>query len=216
MQSKKGFVIVGFVLAAVLALAGVAYAALGAGGFENVPVLSSSTGDDVSSTEADAVSSEVAQGAGAQEGEDVSSTGAMVLPDFSVASLDGVSTQLSSVYGKPALVGFWATWCPPCNAEAPVIQKLYETYGDRVNFMMIDSASDGRDNLDVVKSWLKDGNYSYPVYIDETGEAATAAQIYYLPTMFVLNKEGTVLTAFSGALDEDGGTQLLEQLLALE
>lgn len=216
MQNKKGLVVIILVLVAVLAIAGVAYAALGAAEPGNVPQIASSASGGTSSAETDAGASEVSQNAEAPGSEDASSAEEMFLPDFSVASLDGVSTQLSSVYGKPAIVGFWATWCPPCNTEAPVIQKLYETYGDQVNFMMIDSASDGRDNLEVVTSWLAEGNYSYPVYIDETGEAAMAAQIYYLPTMFVLDKEGKVLTAFSGALDEEGGTQLLEQLLALE
>ena len=80
---------------------------------------------------------------------------------------------------------------------------------------MIDSVSNGRDNAESTKEWLDNNGYNYPVYIDEAGEAARETQVYYLPSMYVLDKDGRLLTAFSGALDEQSGSQLIEQLLAL-
>lgn len=139
----------------------------------------------------------------------------MRFSDFTIEDLDGNKIKLSSFYGKPTLLGFWATWCPPCNKEAPHIQSLYEAYGDRVNFVMIDSAGDGRDSPDIALDWMNEGGYSYPVYIDQTGEASKECMAYYLPTMIVLDSDGNVLTGFSGMIDEESGTRLIEQLLAL-
>lgn len=243
MQSKKGLVLALVALVAVVGIAGGAYALLGKSETANTPLLATNTAAsaDAEATSAattsaattSAASTEVAAGESAQEvseaekdatlpgdpaeaaSSDAASAGPIKLPDFTVVDLDGKEAALSNVYGKPALVGFWATWCPPCNAEAPELQKLYETYGDRINFMMIDAASDGRDNMQKVIEWMDKGGYTYPVFVDETGDASDAAQIYYLPTMFVLDAEGNVLTAFSGALDEQSGSQLCEQLLAL-
>ena len=237
MQSKKGLFVISGVLVFVIALAAVGYNVLGAqqSTVPNLTTISSSAattsspGGSSASASADAATNEAASSAEqttqAPTADAVSSTDAsssssqeaepMRFADFTVTDLDGNSVNLSSAYGKPTLLGFWATWCPPCNQEAPGLQKLYETYGDRVNFMMVDAASDGRDNADIVRNWMDEGGYTYPVYLDLTGDASIECQIHYLPTMIVLDKEGNVLTGFSGVLDEESGVQLIEQLLAL-
>ena len=233
MQGKKGLIAAAVALVAVLVAAGAAYGMLGQGA-NTVPNLSGAAssegepegaGSDVSSdadgasgtsTGQDATGSVAAgtEASGAEASTDTSEA-PLQFADFAVEDLNGNKVNLSSVYGKPALLIFWATWCPPCNTEAPTLQKLYDTYGDRVNFMMIDSASDGRDTPEVVRTWLDENGYTYPVYIDLSGEAASECQIYYLPTTIVLDASGTVLTGFSGAMDEETGTDLVEQLLAM-
>ena len=52
-------------------------------------------------------------------------------PDFQLQSLDGQSVSLSSFQGKPVLINFWATWCPPCRGEMPYIQQVYEEWSDK-------------------------------------------------------------------------------------
>ena len=166
--------------------------------------------DASSSTDAAASTGSTSSASGNAE----SSTSELVkFDDFAFEDLDGNKVQLSGFYGKPTLLGFWATWCPPCNSEAPHMQKLYETYGDRVNFVMIDVASDGRDTPEVAREWADAGGYTYPIYADTTGDASLECQVHYLPTMYVLDAEGNILTGFSGALDEESGTNLIEQLL---
>ncbi|MBQ9069530.1 MAG: TlpA family protein disulfide reductase [Eggerthellaceae bacterium] len=243
MENKKGLIGVAAALVAVLVVAVVAYNTLGVqqGVAELAPSGTSAVSADAegasASLSASGDSSEAsetgvsAQGASApaqspavdDSASDAGSSGEengsseeepVPLPDFTIVDQQNEAVKLSSFHGKPTLVGFWATWCPPCNAEAPLIQELYDTYGDRVNFVMIDSASDGRDTPSIARDWLEEGDYTYPVYFDMTGEAVTTCQIRYLPTMFALDKEGNVLTAFTGALDEKGGTQLVEDMLA--
>ena len=215
-MNNKGLIGALGALVAVIALAAIGYGMLGAGKGTTIDLSSSATTQASSAAETQS-SASGAQTETASSSDEASNSEAapITLPDFSFSTLDGQTARVSDFAGKPTLLGFWATWCPPCNSEAPELQKLYEKYGDQVNFVMVDSASDGRDTVEGTKKWLDAGGYTYPVYIDETGEAAYAAQIYYLPTMIVLDKDGNMLTAFSGALDEKSGTDLIEQLLAL-
>lgn len=247
MQNKKGLIVGTVVLVAVIALAAVAYNALGAGAGaqQNISLSSSSAEAEASSTSSTAASSnadaeqdaasststsqDVASSTNSETATDdtnatTSDTSAATeaatktkFNDFTINVLDsGEEVALSSFYGKPTLLCFWATWCPPCNAEAPHIQKLWETYGDQVDFVMVNTSVDnGRDSPKSIQEWMDEGGYSYPVYYDEGSEATLETQVYYLPTMIVLDKDGTILTGFSGALDEESGTHLIEQLLAL-
>lgn len=238
-NSKKGLVISLVAIVAVMVVAGLGYGALTAGQGTAIPNLSSAsaasstadgeganagTGDGAAAgTSTDATSSAGAQSstsAGSDSAGGSASAGTnggyLIFDDFNIKAIDGTEVSLSSFYGKPTLLGFWATWCPPCNAEAPEIQKLWERYGDQVNFVMVDSSvASGRDTPESIKEWMEQGSYSYPVYYDETGEAAFVTEVYYLPTMYVLDSEGHLLTAFSGTLDVASGSQLIEQLLAL-
>ena len=230
-NSKKGLVISLVAIVAVMVVAGLGYGALTAGQGTAIPNLSSASAASstaegeaanadagtAASNSADATSSADAEGS-ASSGSASSGTngGYLIFDDFNIKAIDGTEVSLSSFYGKPTLLGFWATWCPPCNAEAPEIQKLWERYGDQVNFVMVDSSvANGRDTPESIKEWMEQGSYSYPVYYDETGEAAFVTEVYYLPTMYVLDSEGHLLTAFSGTLDVASGSQLIEQLLAL-
>ena len=218
-NSKKGLIVSLVAIVAVMVIAGLGYSALKAGQGTALPDLSgavaTSSGIDSTGTNAGAAAG-TSGSASSGSTSSAANSEYLIFDDFNIKTLDGTEVALSSFYGKPTLLSFWATWCPPCNAEAPEIQKLWKRYGDQVNFVMVDaSVVDGRDTPEGIKSWMEQSAYSYPVYYDETGEAAFVTEVYYLPTMYVLDSEGHVLTAFSGALDEASGAQLIEQLLAL-
>ena len=228
-NSKKGLVVSLVAIVAVMVIAGLGYSALTAGQGTAIPDLAgasaaSSTVESSSTvsgtnagTSADVSGSTGAESSASGESASSGTNGEdLIFDDFNIKTIDGTEVALSSFYGKPTLLGFWATWCPPCNAEAPEIQKLWERYGDQVNFVMVDSSvANGRDTPESIKKWMEQGSYSYPIYYDETGEAAVETEVYYLPTMYVLDSEGHLLTAFSGTLDVASGSQLIEQLLAL-
>ncbi len=221
-NNKKGLIISLAAIVAVVALAAIGYNVLKGGQDTTLPSIgvtpaanSASAGSTVTNAEA-ADGASGGNSAAAESGASATNSEYPIFTDFNIKTLEGSDVALSSFYGKPTLLGFWATWCPPCNAEAPEIQKLWERYGDQVNFVMVDSSvADGRDSPKSIQSWMEDGSYSYPVYYDETGEAAFVTEVYYLPTMYVLDSEGHLLTAFSGTLDVASGSQLIEQLLAL-
>ena len=97
--------------------------------------------------------------------------------------------------GKVILVNFWATWCPPCVAEMPSMQKLYDDYGDKVTFMFVTS-----DDRQKVENFLKRKNLNLPVYypVSETPETLKSK---LLPTTYIINSKGEIVVAETGAAD---------------
>ena len=92
-------------------------------------------------------------------------------PDFVVGMFDGTQVRLSELRGKVVLLNFWATWCPPCRAEMPDIQKLYESYdteGDDA-LVVLGVAAPGfsqEGSEEEIKAFLEDNGYTYPVLMD--------------------------------------------------
>lgn len=97
--------------------------------------------------------------------------------------------------GKVILVNFWATWCPPCVAEMPSMQKLYDDYGEKVTFMFVTS-----DDRQKVENFLKRKNLNLPVYypVSETPETLKSK---LLPTTYIINSKGEIVVAETGAAD---------------
>ena len=122
------------------------------------------------------------------------------LPDFEVLDKDGNTVKLSDFYGKPILLNFWATWCPPCKAEMPDLQEAYETYGDEVCFVMVNLTDGSRDTVEVVKTFVADNGYTFPVYFDTQSSAAMAYGIYSIPTTFLISADGALLKSKSGMM----------------
>ena len=92
-------------------------------------------------------------------------------PDFTVLDKDGNTVRLSEKFGKPIVINFWATWCPPCKQELPDFDKLCKEYGDRVVFMMVNLTDGYRDTVDGTKRFVSGKGYTFPVYFDKIGRA---------------------------------------------
>ena len=73
-------------------------------------------------------------------------------PDFTVLDANGKRIRLSDNFGKPIVINFWATWCPPCKRELPDFDKLCKEYGDKVVFMMVNLTDGRRDTVDGTKT----------------------------------------------------------------
>lgn len=122
-----------------------------------------------------------------------------IAPDFSVAGLDDAALTLSSFRGKPVLINFWATWCPPCRRELPALQAVYEKYGDQIGFMAVDV----KESPTVVASFVQQLGLTFPIGFDETGEVShTAYQVRGLPTTILVDARGVVAKRHVGPLDE--------------
>ncbi len=126
--------------------------------------------------------------------------------------------NLADYKGKVIFLNFWATWCPPCRAEMPEIQKLYEEYNAKENsdvvILGIAAPLYGREkNLEGIKSFLEENGYSYPVLMDETGEFFTQYGITSFPTTFMITKEGKVFGYVQGQLTEDIMRDIITQTL---
>lgn len=134
----------------------------------------------------------------------------MRAPNFSLQTLDGKTVELKKNNGKPTLINFWASWCPPCKVEMPHIQKAYEKYGDRVNFLMVNLTA--MDDQTKVKQFLKEGEYSFPVLLDQTGEVSQMYQAISIPTTYIVDRNGVIINQIIGPMSEDQLSEIMEQI----
>jgi cytochrome c biogenesis protein CcmG, thiol:disulfide interchange protein DsbE len=112
-------------------------------------------------------------------------------PDFSLQTLEGETVTLSELRGQAVLVNLWATWCPPCRAEMPAIQKLYEEYKDQ-SFMVLAVNMTYQDNPQAVLPFTQENKLTFPILLEETGEMARKYELRSLPSTFFVNRNGTV------------------------
>ena len=119
-------------------------------------------------------------------------------PDFSLVSLDNTETTLTraDLLGKPALVNVWATWCPSCRAEHPVLNKLAEA---GVNIYGINY----KDQREAAQKWLCDLHNPYQLNIeDPKGTLGLDLGVYGAPETFFVDANGIIRHKFVGVVDE--------------
>ncbi len=114
-------------------------------------------------------------------------------PNFSVLNTSGNAVRLSDKLGRPIILNFWATWCPPCRRELPDFDKLFKEYGDRVEFMMINLTDGRRDTVAGTKRFVAEKGYSFPLYFDTQFSASNAYTVSSIPQTTFIDKNGNVL-----------------------
>ncbi|MCM4168677.1 Thiol-disulfide oxidoreductase ResA [Arenibacter antarcticus] len=129
--------------------------------------------------------------------------------EWELTDLKGETLQFESQKKNVVLLNYWATWCPPCVAEMPTLQKLYDDYGDKVTFMFV--TDDDRKKVD---AFLEKRNLYLPVYYSNSPEPKVLSS-KLLPTTYIINKEGKIVVAETGAADWNSAQtrKLLDDLL---
>ena len=131
------------------------------------------------------------------------------LDGWSLKEMNGLTFRGEELRGKVVLINFWASWCPPCVAEMPSLDKLHQEFGDRVRFLFV-----ARDQKDRVVSYLEKNNYEFPVYF-EKGLTPKGLYNNSLPTTYILDKSGRIVLGHVGAADwySEDTRKLLDSLL---
>jgi len=131
-------------------------------------------------------------------------------PDFALTQLNGDLMTLSDLRGKPTLVNFWASWCPPCRKELPALQNAYTTYGDKIGFIAVDV----KEDTDTVTSFIESMNLSFPIVLDPNGEISNVTyEVRGIPTTIFIDANGVVAARHVGPLDEATIGEYLAPLL---
>ena len=129
--------------------------------------------------------------------------GAVFAPDFIVYDAEGEQVSLSDFAGKPVIINFWATWCPPCRSELGYFEEAYKAYGDDIEFMMIDMTDGTQETVEGVQAFTEENGYTFPVYYDQDADAAYTYGIYAIPVTVAVNEDGTVSFGRVGALEQE-------------
>jgi thiol-disulfide isomerase/thioredoxin len=119
-------------------------------------------------------------------------------PAFELTSLEGERYTLQSVSGKVVIINFWATWCPPCVEEMPLLQKYADLYPDRLIILGVNQLESRAE----VQQFADDYNLSFPLLLDQNG---AAGRIYYannLPMTYFIEPGGNIKGVHLGKLDE--------------
>lgn len=139
----------------------------------------------------------------AAEGETSSEekTEDIIAPDFEVVDKEGNPVKLSSFFGKPIVLNFWASWCGPCQSEMPDFNEKYAELGGDVHFVMVNMTDGGRETVETASTFIEKNGYNFPVLFDTKADAAMTYGAYSLPTTFFINAEGHVIAQAVGAID---------------
>ena len=122
-------------------------------------------------------------------------------PDFTVFDRDDNPVCLSDYKGKPVIVNFWASWCSACKREMPAFQQAWETYGDQVEFLLINVTDNTQETLASAQAFLASSPYTFPVYFDTQRSAASAYGVYGIPATYFVDKDGHLVAGANSSLD---------------
>lgn len=130
-------------------------------------------------------------------------------PAFTLTRFDGETFDFARENQKPVFVYFWASWCVPCQAEAPVIEALWHEYRDRgyvfIGVNMWDQPADARQ-------FVNQYRLTFPVVADEARAVYVEWGVQGLPTAFFVAPGGSVRSQFTGPLDERTLRGLLDEI----
>ena len=134
-------------------------------------------------------------------------------PDFTLDVLGGGQVTLSGLRGKVVVLNLWASWCPPCKAEMPAIQKVYRAYADLgvvvlgVNTTYQDSEPDAAD-------FVRKYNLTFPIPLDRDGSVSQRYALRGLPTTFFIDRKGIIRSIIVGGPMSEATIQSnIEELL---
>ncbi|GAX90216.1 TlpA family protein disulfide reductase [Effusibacillus lacus] len=133
-------------------------------------------------------------------------------PDFTLNDMQGNPVKLSDLKGKRVLVNFWASWCPPCQAEMPELVAKSEKYKDKIVFLGVNLTSQD-PKADGPKKFVEKFNVKYPNLMDVKGEVGSLYQVTGIPTTITIGADGVIVDRHMGGMSGDQMEQMIQNLL---
>ena len=135
-------------------------------------------------------------------------------PDFSFQdSSDGIYS-LSDFRGKPVILNFWSSTCPPCMEEMPLFQTFWEQYGQEIHFVIVNLTDGYNDTFASAMKVVEENHFTFPVYFDTSSAGAVAYSIRSIPMTYFIDEEGVIVSEHLGMLTEQTLEAAIQTLLA--
>jgi len=119
-------------------------------------------------------------------------------PAFSLKTLGGAAVSLADFKGKPVFIKFWATWCPSCEEELPILERLLSGKKDQLVVLML--AIDGEKESRVERA-VKKAKLTLPVLLDVKEKIARTYGVTFIPAAFLIDRDGTIAAKIVGERD---------------
>ncbi|WP_299527731.1 TlpA disulfide reductase family protein [uncultured Lutibacter sp.] len=131
--------------------------------------------------------------------------------NWDLKGLNVESVNFKEFENKVIFINFWATWCPPCRAEMPMIQKLYNDYKDKVAFVFVTN-----EDWNTVQPYFDKNEYDLPVYNSLSSPPKNFTETNSIPASYLIDKNGTILISKVGAADWNSNKvrKLLDDLIS--
>ncbi|WP_235832621.1 TlpA family protein disulfide reductase [Acetivibrio mesophilus] len=138
----------------------------------------------------------------------------IMAPDFTLTDLDGNTVKLSDYKGKIVFLNFWASWCGPCTSEMPEFEQVHKEFlkGDDAVILAVNLTDGFRETEEKARKFIDDNGYTMKVLLDTTGSVAQNYNIYSIPTTYVINRDGSIVTYMEGARRGKVLLDILEEL----
>ena len=130
---------------------------------------------------------------------------------YQLRDLDGKAVTLASLRGKVVWLNFFASWCPPCQQETPILRTLSNTYRNR-GLALIGISVQETTPTDVA-AYAQRYQLPYTIGFDGSGDVLREYKVYALPTQFFIDVNGVIRQVVSGPVDEQGARALIESML---
>lgn len=118
-----------------------------------------------------------------------------------LSNLQGQTIRLSDYRGKVVILNFWASWCPPCKAEMPELERAYQEFSQGTDAVLLTvNLTDGyRETTAKARQYMDDNHFTMPVLLDTKGKAADDYTVTSIPTTVIIDQQGNIRVRFSGA-----------------
>ncbi len=130
-------------------------------------------------------------------------------PPFTLQSLDGSMVSLADFEGKPVMINFWATWCPPCRAEMPDMEAFYTNY--EIDILAVNLTTTEYSANDV-EEFVDNLGLSFPILLDQSGDVTSLYRIQPLPTSYFIDGNGVIRHVNVGPMNEEMMVRVLESM----
>jgi cytochrome c biogenesis protein CcmG, thiol:disulfide interchange protein DsbE len=133
-------------------------------------------------------------------------------PAFTLDTAGKEPIALADLRGRPVLLNFWASWCPPCRSEMPAIQIIYNDYLDVITVLAVNTTY--QDTMSNALAFISEHNLAFPILLDVDGSVSRLYAISSLPTTFFIGADGIIQDiVIGGPMTEAGLRARIESLL---